>query len=52
MAKVSVLAVEDEPDVANLVRVTRLRAKFFSAGLPDPGIETIRGVGYRLGEPA
>ncbi|HET8577854.1 MAG TPA: response regulator transcription factor [Methylomirabilota bacterium] len=34
------------------VHVARLRAKFFSAGLPDPGIETVRGVGYRLGEPA
>jgi DNA-binding response OmpR family regulator len=33
------------------VHVARLRAKFFSAGLPDPGIETVRGVGYRLGEP-
>jgi DNA-binding response OmpR family regulator len=33
------------------VHVARLRAKFLSAGLPDPGIETVRGVGYRLGEP-
>jgi DNA-binding response OmpR family regulator len=33
------------------VHVARLRAKFFSAGLPDPGIETIRGVGYRFLEP-
>lgn len=33
------------------VHVARIRAKFFSAGLPDPGIETVRGVGYRLGEP-
>lgn len=33
------------------VHLARLRAKFFSAGLPDPGIETVRGVGYRLGEP-
>jgi DNA-binding response OmpR family regulator len=33
------------------VHVALLRAKFFSAGLPDPGIETVRGVGYRLGEP-
>ena len=33
------------------VHVARLRAKFFSAGLPDPGIETIRGVGYRFREP-
>jgi DNA-binding response OmpR family regulator len=32
------------------VHVARLRAKFFSAGLPEPGIETGRGVGYRASE--
>ena len=34
------------------VHVARLRAKFLSGGLPDPGIETVRGVGYRFREPA
>jgi two-component system alkaline phosphatase synthesis response regulator PhoP len=33
------------------VHVARLRGKFTAAGLPAPGIETIRGVGYRLREP-
>jgi DNA-binding response OmpR family regulator len=30
------------------VHVARLRAKFTGAKLPEPGIETVRGVGYRL----
>jgi DNA-binding response OmpR family regulator len=30
------------------VHVARLRSRFLSAGLPDPGIETVRGVGYRF----
>jgi DNA-binding response OmpR family regulator len=30
------------------VHVARLRAKFTAAGLPAPGIETVRGVGYRF----
>jgi len=34
------------------VHVARLRAKFTSAELPEPGIETVRGVGYRLRDPA
>jgi DNA-binding response OmpR family regulator len=34
------------------VHVARLRAKFVAAGLPAPGIETVRGVGYRFREPA
>ena len=34
------------------VHLARLRAKFREAGLPEPGIETVRGVGYRLREPA
>lgn len=34
------------------VHLARLRAKFREAGLPAPGIETVRGVGYRLREPA
>ncbi len=34
------------------VHVARLRAKFTSAKLPEPGIETVRGVGYRLRDPA
>lgn len=33
------------------VHVARLRAKFHAAGLPAPGIETVRGVGYRFREP-
>jgi len=32
------------------VHVARLRAKFISAGVPAPGIETVRGVGYRFRE--
>ena len=30
------------------VHLARLRAKFISARVPPPGIETVRGVGYRL----
>ena len=30
------------------VHLARLRAKFISAKVPPPGIETVRGVGYRL----
>ncbi|HTI53177.1 MAG TPA: response regulator transcription factor [Verrucomicrobiae bacterium] len=30
------------------VHVARLRAKFISARAPEPGIETVRGVGYRF----
>ena len=30
------------------VHLARLRAKFVSARVPPPGIETVRGVGYRL----
>src|SRR5262249_25446548 len=30
------------------VHVARLRAKFTTANLPAPGIETVRGVGYRF----
>ena len=30
------------------VHVARLRAKFSSAKLPTPGVETVRGVGYRF----
>jgi DNA-binding response OmpR family regulator len=33
------------------VHVARLRAKFTDAKLPPPGIETVRGVGYRFKEP-
>ncbi|HEY3098440.1 MAG TPA: response regulator transcription factor [Methylomirabilota bacterium] len=33
------------------VHVARLRAKFTTAKLPAPGIETVRGVGYRFREP-
>ena len=33
------------------VHVARLRAKFSAHGLPVPGIETVRGVGYRFREP-
>ena len=33
------------------VHVARLRAKFTVARLPAPGIETVRGVGYRFREP-
>jgi DNA-binding response OmpR family regulator len=32
--------------------VARLRAKFIGARLPAPGIETVRGVGYRFRDPA
>jgi two-component system phosphate regulon response regulator PhoB len=30
------------------VHVARLRSKFAAAKLPEPGIETVRGVGYRF----
>src|SRR5215470_10691507 len=30
------------------VHVARLRAKFTAAKLPEPGVETVRGVGYRF----
>jgi two-component system alkaline phosphatase synthesis response regulator PhoP len=30
------------------VHVARLRAKFAAANLPPPGVETVRGVGYRF----
>ena len=33
------------------VHVARLRAKFGVARLPEPGIETVRGVGYRFRDP-
>ena len=33
------------------VHVARLRAKFTAANLPAPGVETVRGVGYRFREP-
>jgi phosphate regulon transcriptional regulator PhoB len=33
------------------VHVARLRAKFTGARLPPPGIETVRGVGYRFRDP-
>ena len=33
------------------VHVARLRAKFTAARAPTPGIETVRGVGYRFREP-
>jgi two-component system alkaline phosphatase synthesis response regulator PhoP len=33
------------------VHVARLRAKFTAAGLAIPGVETVRGVGYRFREP-
>jgi len=29
------------------VHVARLRAKFAAAKVPEPGVETVRGVGYR-----
>ena len=32
------------------VHLARLRAKFLAARLPEPGIETVRGVGYRYRE--
>jgi two-component system alkaline phosphatase synthesis response regulator PhoP len=34
------------------VHVARLRAKFTGARLPAPGIETVRGVGYRFRDPS
>jgi DNA-binding response OmpR family regulator len=33
------------------VHVARLRGKFAAAKLPPPGVETVRGVGYRVREP-
>jgi two-component system alkaline phosphatase synthesis response regulator PhoP len=33
------------------VHVARLRAKFTAARLPAPGVETVRGVGYRFRDP-
>ena len=33
------------------VRITRLRKKLAQAGAPDPCLESIRGVGYRLHAP-
>ena len=33
------------------VHVARLRGKFTEASLPAPGIETVRGVGYRFRDP-
>jgi DNA-binding response OmpR family regulator len=34
------------------VHVARLRAKFSAARVPEPGLETVRGVGYRFREPS
>ena len=34
------------------VHLARLRRKFTAARVPAPGVETVRGVGYRLREPA
>jgi two-component system alkaline phosphatase synthesis response regulator PhoP len=33
------------------VHVARLRAKFTAARVPEPGVETVRGVGYRFRDP-
>jgi len=33
------------------VHVTRLRGKFIAAKLSEPGVETVRGVGYRYKDP-
>jgi len=33
------------------VHLARLRGKFLEAKLPAPGIESVRGVGYRFREP-
>ena len=33
------------------VHVARLRSKFTGAKLPEPGVETVRGVGYRFRDP-
>jgi len=33
---------------AHRVHVARLRAKFSADKLPEPGIDTVRGVGYRF----
>jgi DNA-binding response OmpR family regulator len=32
--------------------MARLRATFAGARLPAPGVETVRGVGYRYRDPA
>ena len=34
------------------VHVARLRGKFTAARLPSPGVETVRGVGYRFRDPS
>jgi DNA-binding response OmpR family regulator len=34
------------------VHVARLRGKFVAAKVPAPGIETVRGVGYRFRDPS
>jgi DNA-binding response OmpR family regulator len=33
------------------VHLARLRSKFALAKLPEPGVETVRGVGYRFKDP-
>jgi DNA-binding response OmpR family regulator len=33
------------------VHVARLRGKFSAAKVPEPGVETVRGVGYRYKDP-
>ena len=33
------------------VHVARLRRKFTAARVPAPGVETVRGVGYRFRDP-
>jgi DNA-binding response OmpR family regulator len=33
------------------VHVARLRGKFIAAKLSEPGVETVRGVGYRYKDP-
>ena len=33
------------------VHVARLRGKFIAAKVPEPGVETVRGVGYRYKDP-
>jgi two-component system alkaline phosphatase synthesis response regulator PhoP len=39
-----------EPQTVD-VHVARLRAKFMAAKVEEPGVETVRGVGYRFREP-
>jgi DNA-binding response OmpR family regulator len=34
------------------VHLARLRAKFVQAQVASPGVETVRGIGYRFREPA